>query len=166
MVPYSACTSILTALLSAFLLLWLNACQAEKDDVQAMMASKKSLLCDMETLKNRSDSLWSDMSLFLEQHLPQDLPPTERSTMVAIKNARLIATVKAFPKLDSNIQAKVLAAGNFDSTIAADMKSVMDSLQGIELKINTALERLEKRDPGAASTLKNNLRELIERPCD
>lgn len=120
----------------------------------------------MAQLKARSDSLWSAMSLYLDEHLPPDMVASERSNMIAVKNATLIATFKAFSKLDSNIQAKVLAAGNFDNSIAADMKSVMDSLHGVELEINMALEQLENRDEKASFQIKNNLRELVKNPCD
>ena len=143
----------------------LIACNNFEAEIEASFSEKKSLLCQMEQLKQQNDSLWEDISLTLEQELPPDMLPDERKNMVQIKNAGLISMFQVFPDLDTSIQQKVMLAGKKDEEIAAEMKSIMQKLSLAEQNLNTALEKLEHRNKGKHQKVKLQLLEREGLPC-
>lgn len=150
---------------SILIVLGFTACITKNEDIFVYAAEKKSLICEMEKLKLKNDSLWNVMSLYLDAQLPSDMVPSERENMVKIKNAKLISLFKVFPKLDTAIQNKVYSAGVSDDKIAAEMKEVMDKLHTVEEKLNMALENLENRNKKEYQQLKLQIQEYQKHPC-
>ena len=143
----------------------LLSCNNYQAAIEASFSKKKSLICQMEQLKQQNDSLWEDISLTLEQELPSDMMPDERKNMVQIKNAGLISMFQVFPDLDTAIQRKVMLAGKKDEEMAAEMKSIMQKLSLAEQNLNTALEKLEHKNKGKLQQVKLQLLEREGLPC-
>ncbi len=151
---------------SLLVLFSLMACKDEEAELaRTLSAEKKSLACEMERLKFKSDSIWDEMGVYLDKNLPTDMPLPERTNMVSIRSAHLIALFKAFPNLDTAIQSKVNEAGKADKNIAEQMKAVMDKMHEAEQGMNEALQKIETRSKQHYQTLKLELQELEKQPC-
>jgi hypothetical protein len=149
-----------------FLMLCLMACKDEEAELaRTRSAEKKSLTCEMERLKLKSDSLWDEVGMYLDKNLPTDMPLPERTNMVSIRSAHLIVLFKAFPNLDTAIQSKVNEAGKADKSIAGQMKAVMDKMHEAERGMNEALQKIETRSKQHYQTLKLELQALEKQPC-
>lgn len=147
------------------LILGLAGCKNDKEVVFANAALKKSLHCKMERLDRQNDSLWNEMSVYLDRELPQEMSSTERQNMVNIRNANLISMHKVFPTLDTSIQNTVMAAGKTDEKIAEEMKTIMKKLEDVDEKLNIVLEKIENRNKDEYQQLRLQIQEYKLRPC-
>lgn len=155
--------TLIMACLCFFLLM--SCGSEERENLRKLATEKHSLHCEMERFSSQTDSLWNEMEAYLDKNLPADMPPAERSNMVAIRNANLITMFKAFTKLDTATQQKVKEAGATDRSIAEGMKSVKEKLDKVEQAMNEALLEVQAHSDRQYQQLKEELHGLENKPC-
>lgn len=140
-------------------------CKDDAGDVRKLAAEKGQLLCAMERLRLENESHWDDMTRYLDETLPRDMPLPERQNMVNTRNAHLLTVFRIFPSLDSAVQHKVHWAKEKDDAMAAAMKAIMEKVRRLDRDINTILAKIEKKAPQGAISLKQELQRLESQPC-
>lgn len=147
------------------IIFWLVGCIGDEAAIQQLLTEKKMLTCKMEQLKIQNDSFWNEMTIYLDDSLPTDIPLPERTNMVNTHNSHLLTVFRVFPLLDTAIQNKIYWAGKIDAQMAERIKSIMEQLHTTERKLNIAFENLEQKDKSKFHSLKEELQKQNEKPC-
>lgn len=124
-----------------FFLFYATACNNGHAELEQLAQQKHRLNCEMERLKSQTDSLWDSMSAYLEQALPPDMPPLQRTNMVNTRNAHLMTQFRIYLSLDTAIHGRVRLAQQKDEELAKKMKEVMARYEEAERKLSTGLEK-------------------------
>ena len=127
-----------------------------------MAAEKHSLDCQMERLKAQNDSLWNEMTVWLDGNLPKDIPAAERKNMVSTQNAYLLKLFRVYPSLDTTIKARILNMEEKDRELVAEMRKIMERYRIVEHNLNQALEHIDNSE---LSGLKEKLDRIEAQAC-
>ena len=137
------------------------------DSVEPIAARAEPLLeemrtwkCRLQSLHTSSVALWDSVTIALNQELPPVMSANEKRNVLAVRNSDLIQMFEIYPQLDTGIQRLVETAGARDSTYAAEMRRVHDSLEIRETRMRALLAEMEQADPAAYQSWRPRLDSL------
>ncbi|MEY3367969.1 MAG: hypothetical protein RI973_1124 [Bacteroidota bacterium] len=146
----------------ALALICLLSCEKAGGEVESVAWEKHLLDCRMERLKAQNDSLWSEMTAWLDQNLPKDIPAAERKNMVSTQNAYLLKLFRVYPSLDTAIKARIRNMEEKDWQLVAEMRKIMERYRIVEHNLNQALEQAGE---GELRGLKEKLDRIEAQAC-
>lgn len=127
-----------------------------------MASEKHSLDCHMGRLKAQNDSLWNEMTAWLDLKLPKDIPAAERKNMVGTQNVHLLKMFRVYPVLDTTIKARIRQMEEKDRHLVAEMRKIMERYHMVEQNLNHALEHIDEAE---LDGLKKQLQRIERQAC-
>ena len=121
----------------------------EKESVQ-ILSQMAQLEQKHGLLNHRIDSLWDVTTAALEKNLPASMPPVDRNIFLKARNAGHIRMFSSFELLDSNTQAVIHRAGEYDKILATQIRDLFEQRRQLEQVRNAFLRKVAETDSKAS----------------
>lgn len=148
---------------SFLVFIFASGCQFNLGEIERLATEKHRMACEMERLKTQTDILWDEMSHYLDQTLPLDMPPPERKNMVNTRNAYLLTAFRVYPTLDTSIQNRIGRVRQKDDALAAQSREVIEQYRKTEQNLNNMLEK--SKHGKNLDDLKKIVKKIEALPC-
>lgn len=147
------------------LLCW-SACDESTEKAEKLLKRSADVQSRICQLKLKTDSIWSQVSLALDDQLPGTMQPEERKNMIAVKNADLIRMFKVYPQLDPSIHSMVDGAAETDALLASEFKNLKAEKDQLSRELAAILEKLDQSDAPKAAMIRERLQAIDADLCD
>lgn len=148
------------------LLLCLATCQNQSpQEVEALQYAEKyqKNICQIHTLNTQNEALWGQTLSALQGYFPNDMPDTERKSMMKVKNASLIRMFDAYKSFDDNAKVLVDSMEAKDFEVASKLKAIRQENDMLQTQMDSLLMLLEKE--GDTKDIQTQINTIKNKQC-
>lgn len=109
-----------------------NSAASEQERYQTLLGRAQSLEHRHCQLNASIDSLWDVTSQQLDKALPKNFPAIDRGIFLRARNADHIRMFMSFKQLSPDAQSIVNEAGKYDTSLAAQVRGLLEEKQSFE----------------------------------
>ncbi len=124
-----------------------------------------SVQCELSAMRDSISAKWDQMGQTLMEDLPEEMPETEKTNMIAVRNADLIRMFQSYEQLDYQIKMQLEEVEKEDSMMVIQIRALSQKLKELERSRMDKMNILQQAFPDETERWAMRYDSILQQNC-